>query len=366
MNNVDRPRGLSARLKLSITMCLLVVGTGAVLFALVYLFLLRYIPDGVLNTKFGEFAPSRKDLARAFIPRALWALGFLVAGSGIGSWFLAGHLLRPLARMQRTANSVSSGDLNRRVHLHGPRTEFSDVADAMDSMLDRLKNQITQQQRFAANASHELRTPLAALRTTLEVGPSQQLPGPQFIQRLQHITAKAERSVDSLLTLSRAQSNGLAKMPIDLSLLLEDLVEQYLPEAITRGLEFDIQLGDLPAMEADADLLEHAVANLVRNALAYSNSKAWLCSGSDGSTVEITVENDGEVLTAEQAQLILEPFHRLERIGSIKSSGSGLGLPIVAAVVQAHGGSFRLAPRPAGGLSAVIRLPALKPWAPSF
>ena len=360
MNSINRPRGLSVRLKLTITMSLLVIGTGAVLFALVYVFLLRYIPDGVLNTKLGDFAPSRKDLARAFVPRALWALAFLVAASSIGSWFLAGHLLRPLAQMQQTSNLVSAGDLNRRVGLEGPATELTDVADAMDSMLDQLRGQIKAQQRFAANASHELRTPLAALRTTLEVGPSEYLSEEQFIQRLLNITDKAERSVDSLLTLSRAQSKGLVKVSTDLSLLLEEIVENYLPEAISRDIEFDIQLGELPAIQADADLVEHAVANLVRNAIAYSHSHIRFSSQAVGVHAEITVENDGELLTERQTQQILEPFHRLERVGTIRTSGSGLGLPIVAAVAQAHDGSLLLTPRPDGGLRAVLQLPAAK------
>ncbi|WP_313810896.1 HAMP domain-containing sensor histidine kinase [Glutamicibacter sp.] len=353
-----RRAGLSARMKLTVVMSLLVVCTGAVLVALVYVFLLRYVPDVSLNTLRGDFAPSRRDLAAAFLPRALWALAALVVFSAFGTWLLAGRLLRPMHKIQATSLKVAAGELSSRVELPGARNEFSDVADAMDQMLDRIQDQVQQQRRFAANASHELRTPLAALRATLDVGPQGADGVRDFSNRLGNITAKAERTVQALLTLSRAEAQVLAMKDTDLSVLVEDVVEDQLPQALAAGSEIGTRLPDALAVRADAELLEHALSNLLRNAIAYGHGGISISGERIGATVQITVENAGAVLGEVQLRQMVEPFQRLDRLGSIDAAGVGLGLSIVDAVARAHGGELLLAGRPGGGLRATLRLPA--------
>lgn len=358
MMRPPRRCGLSARMKLTMVMSLLVVCTGAVLMALVYVFLLRYVPDVSLNTQRGDFAPSRRDLAAAFLPRALWALAALVVFSAFGTWLLAGRLLQPLHRIQATSLKVAAGELSSRVELPGARNEFSDVADAMDQMLDRVQDQVQQQRRFAANASHELRTPLAALRATLDVGPQGADGIREFSNRLGNITAKAERTVQALLTLSRAEAQVLAMKDVDLPVLVEDVVEEQLPRALAAGFEIETRLPDSMVVRADAELLDHALSNLLRNAISYGRGAITISAEHSGATVQITVENSGAVLGEVQLRQMVEPFQRLDRLGSIDATGVGLGLPIVDAVARAHGGRLMLASRPGGGLRAALRLPA--------
>src|SRR5262245_25375245 len=162
---MPRPPGMSVRLKLTLSYAGFLILAGALLLAVVWVFLLRYVPDRDL----GGFAPDRSALVDAFAPRAAQVLAFLLVLGLVGGWFLAGRMLAPLTRITSATRRAASGSLSHRIELDGRRDEFTELADIFDTMLARLEAHVAEQQRFAANASHELRTPLAITRTLLEV-----------------------------------------------------------------------------------------------------------------------------------------------------------------------------------------------------
>src|SRR5699024_5666006 len=141
---------------------------GVLLLAVVWLFLLRYVPDRALYSQEG-FVPGRSDLERAFFPAASWALAFLLVLGLVGGWVVAGRMLAPLSRITTATRVAATGSLAHRIRLPGRRDEFRELADAFDAMLARLEAHVGEQRRFAANASHELRTPLATTQALLEV-----------------------------------------------------------------------------------------------------------------------------------------------------------------------------------------------------
>ena len=163
---------MSARLKLTLSYAGFLLLAGALLLAVVWVFLLRYVPDSVLITPAprggpaGPFVPNRSDLQRAFVPRAATALAFLLVLGLVGGWFLAGRMLGPLTAITDAARLAATGSLSHRIRLPGRQDEFRELADAFDGMLARLEAHVAEQQRFAANASHELRTPLAITQTS--------------------------------------------------------------------------------------------------------------------------------------------------------------------------------------------------------
>src|SRR5436190_12713579 len=145
---------------------------GALLLAVVWVFLLRYVPDHDIGGGPGGFAPAsptRSDLLDAFAPKASIVLAFLLVFSLLGGWLLAGAMLAPLTRITDATRIAATGSLSHRIRLEGRNDEFRELADAFDAMLARLEAQLAEQQRFAANASHELRTPLAITQTLLDV-----------------------------------------------------------------------------------------------------------------------------------------------------------------------------------------------------
>lgn len=190
---MDRRPGLSVRVKLTLSYAGFLVLAGVLLLAVVWVFLLRYVPEGQINTTAG-FAPNRSDLLRAFAPKVLAMLLFLLVLGLVGGWFLAGRMLAPLTRIANAARLAANGSLSHRIDLEGPKDEFRELADTFDTMLARLEAHIADQQRFAANASHELRTPLAISQTLLEVA-----------------RKDPDRDVDALVDMSAVSPGGLRR-----------------------------------------------------------------------------------------------------------------------------------------------------------
>src|SRR5690606_23692959 len=113
---------------------------GVLLMAVVWLFLLRYVPDGVFTSLKpgsapGMFVPNRSDLLDAFVPKATIVLGFLLVFGLVGGWLLAGRMLSPLARITEAARMTASGSLSHRIRLPGRKDEFREFADTFDAML---------------------------------------------------------------------------------------------------------------------------------------------------------------------------------------------------------------------------------------
>jgi two-component system sensor histidine kinase VanS len=368
---VDRRPGLSARLKLTISYAGFVLLVGALLLAVVWVFLLRYVPDGVTAPRPrrpGSFpddpalhSPNRTDLQRAFVPRAAQAMAFLLVFGLVGGWILAGRMLAPLARIADAARMASTGSLSHRIRMEGPNDEFRELSDVFDTMLEQLESHVTEQQRFAANASHELRTPLAISQTLLEVArndPSRDQD--ELIERLSTVNTRAIDLTEALLLLSRGDRRSFTREPVDLSLLAEEAAEMLLPLAEQRGITLDVTGETTQAVGSEA-LLLRMVTNLVQNAIVHNLPVGGTVSvhtepQHDASVLR--VGNTGHPLPSELVATLTEPFQRgTERIRADEHAGVGLGLAIVHSIVQAHDGTLDLTPRPAGGLLVTVRLP---------
>jgi two-component system sensor histidine kinase VanS len=368
---MDRRPGLSARLKLTISYAGFVLLVGALLLAVVWVFLLRYVPDGVTTppprrpgsgpSDPALFSPNRTDLERAFVPRAAQALAFLLVFGVAGGWILAGRMLAPLTRIADAARLASHGSLAHRIRMEGPNDEFRELADVFDTMLEELESHVTEQQRFAANASHELRTPLAISQTLLEVArndPSRDQG--ELIERLHAVNTRAIDLTEALLLLSRGDRRSFTREPVDLSLMAEEATETLLPLAEQRGITLDVT-GEEARTVGSAALLLRMVTNLVQNAIVHNLAAGGTVTvhteSQDGASV-LRVENTGYPLPPDLVATFTEPFQRgTERIRTDEHAGVGLGLAIVHSVVQAHDGTLDLTPRPGGGLLVTIRLP---------
>jgi len=359
-----REPGLSARLKLTLSYAGVIMIAGALLLAVVWLFLLRYVPEQPVSA--AGHIPNRNDLVRAFAPRAVWAMLGLLAFGLVGGWLLAGRMLAPLTRITRATRAAAQGDLAHRIDLEGRQDEFRELADSFDAMLARIEAQVVEQQRFAANASHELRTPLAITRAMLDV--AQQDPpddSAELLARLHAVNARAIALTEALLVLSRADQRGFACEAVDLSLAAEDAVEHLLPLAEARGVTVEAS-GVIAIAAGSPTLLQQLATNLVHNAIVHNvpHGTVLVTSQQRERAAVLRVENTGPELDARVIATLTEPFQRgAERIRS-DHAGVGLGLAIAKSVVRAHDGVIELAPRPGGGLIVTVRLPAMRPAAP--
>jgi two-component system sensor histidine kinase VanS len=372
---VDRAPGLSVRLKLTLSYAGFLMLAGALLLAVVWVFLLRYVPEvirpgpdpsgldqaGRRTIAPTMFIPDRSDLLRAFAPKAAAMLAFLLMFGLLGGWILAGRVLAPLTRITNATRMAATGSLSHRIQLEGRRDEFRELADAFDTMLARLEAQVAEQQRFAANASHELRTPLAISQTLLDVArndPNRDTG--ELVDRLHFVNARAVVLTEALLLLSRADQRSFNREHVDLSLIAEEATETLLPLAERRGIALEAS-GDITPTIGSHALLLQMTTNLVHNAIVHNlpeQGTVWVTTSVHPKSVVLTVENTGEKLTRQLVSTLVEPFQRgTERIRT-DHAGVGLGLAIVKSITQAHDGTLTLTPRPDGGLRVTVQLPA--------
>jgi two-component system sensor histidine kinase VanS len=344
---------------------------GALLLAVVWVFLLRYVPEKIYTPPLGApgvgrsmSIPDRTDLLAAFAPKAAAVLAFLLIFGLLGGWFLAGSMLAPLTRITNATRMTANGSLSHRIQLEGHKDEFRELADAFDTMLARLEAHDAEQQRFAANASHELRTPLAITQTLLDVARNDLNRDPgELVDRLHFVNTRAIDLTEALLLLSRAKQRSFTREHEDLSLAAEEATETLLPLAEKHGVTIETS-GDLaPALGSHALLLQ-MTTNLVHNAIVHNlpeQGTVWVTTSVHPMTVELTVENTGEKLAPQVVSTLVEPFQRGTGRTRTDHAGVGLGLAIVKSITQAHDGTLTLAPRPGGGLRVTVQLPAAPP-----
>jgi len=369
---VDRPPGLSVRLKLTLSYAGFLMLAGVLLLAAVWLFLLRYVPDRATLIDRGSnnlsVFPVRSNLLHIFAPRAAVVLAILLVFGLVGGWLLAGRMLAPLTRITDATRMAANGSLSHRIRLPGRSDEFRELADAFDAMLTRVEAHVIEQQRFAANASHELRTPLAITQTLLDVARNDpQRDDGELVDRLHAVNTRAIDLTEALLLLSRANQRSFTPEHVDLSLIAEEATETLLPLAERRGLTIETTGATTPTTGSHALLLQ-LTANLVQNAIVHNlpaHGSVWVTTSAHPESVMLTVENTGEMLTPRVVATLVEPFRRgAERLRN-DHAGVGLGLAIVKSIAQAHDGTLTLTARPAGGLCATLQLPAAPPRPPS-
>jgi two-component system sensor histidine kinase VanS len=347
------------RLELTLSYAGFLMVAGTLLLGVVWLFLLRYVPDGAIVT-LGGFVPNRSDLLDAFAPKAAAMLAFLLGFGLVGGWILAGRMLAPLSRITDATRRAANGSLSHRIELEGRGNEFSELADSFDAMLAQLEAHFAEQRRFAANASHELRTPLAITQTLLDVARNDpHRDAVDLVDRLQTVNARAIRLTEALLLLSRTERRSFTREDVDLSLIAEEATETLLPLAESRHVSIQTS-GDITPTTGSHALLLQMTMNLVHNAIVHNrpNGTVHVTTDIGPEAAVLTVENSGEHLDPQVLSTLTEPFQRgTERIRS-DDAGVGLGLAIVKAITQAHDGSLTLTALPAGGLSVTARLPA--------
>jgi two-component system sensor histidine kinase VanS len=358
---MDRAPGLSVRLKLTLSYAGFLMVAGALLLAVMWVFVLRNLP-AVADVPGGVLF--RSVLVRDFATAAGAAVVFLLLFGLLGGWMLAGRMLAPLTRIADATRMTATGSLSHRIRLQGPGDEFRQLADSFDAMLARLEAHVAEQQRFAANASHELRTPLAITHTLLDVARNDpDRDNGELVDRLHAVNTRAIDLTEALLLLSRADQRSFSREHVDLSLTAEEATETLLPLAEERGLTIETSGDTTPTIGSHALLLQLST-NLVHNAIVHNlpeQGSVWVTTSAHPDSVALTVENTGEKLTQQLVSTLGEPFLRGPGRIRTEHAGVGLGLAIVKSIAQAHNGTLTLTPRTAGGLCVTVQLPAVPP-----
>lgn len=285
----------------------------------------------------------------------------LVVASASG-WFLAGGALRPVERVRREAAAVSVSDLDRRLPVPPAGDELSRLVTTLNEMLARLQASFVHERRFVDVASHELRTPLTNLKAELDLALSRTRTPEAMAAALQSASIETDRLAAlaaDLLMYSRLEGGRVPIVRTTLS--VDELVEASCAAhvRIAQGANVDLQV-NADAVEATVDgiRIRQVVDNLIDNALRHTPAGGCVMVGAGASDdmVRITIRDTGNGFDPSVLETAFEPFVR----GSDEratSTGAGLGLAIVRAVVSAHGGSVELRNVEGGGAEVRVTLP---------
>ncbi|WP_370229594.1 sensor histidine kinase [Cognatishimia sp.] len=345
----------------------------ALLCAFFVLFTLAYIVVDIaflatLSEAEREAFFAADDLSAALDPISenvtiLLGLGVAIPLSVFASTILAMRITKPISDVGQAAQAVASGNLSARAPV--PRSqeggEIGALIENVNSLLDMVQASDQQIKEDAAAIAHELRTPLAALQMKLHG----MIDGVVDVStdELQRLLAQSQvlaRVVEDLRTLSLASRGDLTLVPAktDLMALVRSVVGIHAKPLDTAQITV-VLAGEAVVADVDPDRMRQALSNLIENAIRYAAEGETLdiSVSADQDTARLVVADRGPGLDVDFRAVVFEPFQRAEASRSRELGGSGLGLSIVKAIAEAHGGSVGARPRDGGGLEIHIDLP---------
>ncbi|MEL0438870.1 sensor histidine kinase [Phycobacter sp. K97] len=263
--------------------------------------------------------------------------------------------LRPLSQIQNEAREVGPDTPDRRLSTEGLPSEITPLVEAVNRAFSRLEKGYRAQRAFSANVAHEVRTPLAVLRSRVELAED-----PKLRAQLKRDLRRLEEIFEQLIDLARADALAPAAFEqTDLGKLALQVCCNRGPEAIKMGKSLAVTGAKTLPVKGHPGLLEIAIDNLVRNALAYAPTGSEVELHLDDAAATLDVKDRGPGIPSGEHAAMFDRFKRGK--GSAKSEGSGLGLAIVKSVAEAHGAQIRVANRPGGGSIFSLHVPALTP-----
>jgi signal transduction histidine kinase len=265
--------------------------------------------------------------------------------SSLAAAFIARRMTSPLTLLASAASLAAQGGAAPRVPEEGPE-DVRKAAAAFNAMMDQVRKTLESQRQLLSAVGHDLRTPITAMRINLEF-----IEDDETREGLEHNLNELQELTEAVLSAARG-TGGEARRNVDLSSLIDSVCAD---------------LGDLgkpvqwaphePApLSCRPNEIRRAVRNLVVNAVAYGK-KADVQLEASQAAYEIVVEDEGPGIPEADQTRVFEPFVRLETSRNVETGGTGLGLTLVKAIAESHGGVVRLENMPAGGLRARLRLP---------
>jgi heavy metal sensor kinase len=277
---------------------------------------------------------------------AILPLSALLAFLG---WWLAGRGLDPLNAVAKTAQTVSTSNLARRIPMRGADDELDHLIASFNAMTDRLEISFKQLKHFSTDVSHELRTPMTTIRGQLEVALFTANTTEQYREAIINAIEGVERLsrvVTALLQLGAAETGQLAirKERLDFGSLSSSVAAQYVEPADFQNLQLKIRAPANCFVEGDRTQLERLLNNLLSNAIKYTPAGGVVAIDvrREAGVVHLDVSDTGRGISADHLPHIFDRFYRVPDGASDPDRGLGLGLSFVAWIVKAHGGQLEV------------------------
>lgn len=295
----------------------------------------------------------------------LIALATALAAS-VAGFVAAGLMARPLTQLAGASRGLAAGDLGRRSGLAGRSDEFGEVGRSFDEMAAELQRADVQRRRFVQDVVHELRTPLTVIDGTAgAVEEGIFAAEPRYMRTIREQTQLLSRIVDDLRTIGLAEAGELPleREMVDVAEVAVGTVAAFEARASAEGIELSSRVEPGCQVDADEGRLRQILAALTDNALRHTlrGGRVRLVGRKAGRLVRVEVEDSGVGILPEDLPRVFDRFYQADPSRDRRTGTSGLGLSIVRALVEAHGGRVGAENRPEGGACVWIDLPAVGP-----
>ena len=316
---------------------------------------------GGLRLLVGRDIRERLEIDARFRESIGWGIALALVLSIAGGVLISRPMLRRIDAINLTSREIMAGALDRRIPVRGTSDEFDRLAANLNEMLDRIAQLVASVREVSDNIAHDLRSPLARLRSRLELTLADEGDAEAYRRVIGRTIEEADallKTFNSLLRIARLEA-GVETGQIetfDLDGLIGDVAELYAPLAEERGVALDTGPGGAGRIRGDRDLLFQALANLLDNAIKFSpqGGTVAIAARGRGDGVEIAVADGGPGIPDALKERVTERFFRVE--ASRNAPGAGLGLSLVAAVAERHGGGLELGDNEPG-LRVALTLP---------
>jgi two-component system, OmpR family, sensor kinase len=312
----------------------------------------------------GASLEHQQESLSALLP-LLWIGGpvALILVTGV-VWVLTGAALRPVERMRAEAEAFSLSEPGHRLPVPTSRDEIARLGETLNRLLGRLEDALDKERRFVDDASHELRTPLAVLKTELELALRESRSRDELEAALRSAAEESDnlsRIAEDLLVLARADRGRLpvSRTELDLVELARNVAEGFMARAADRRVEIQVRGSDGSPARVDPLRVRQALSNILDNALRHTpgGGTVRIQVGREENAALLEVADTGPGFRGDLLPVALEPFVRDDAARGRVEGGAGLGLAIVRAVAEAHGGSVSIRNEPGGGAAVLLRLP---------
>ena len=341
-----------------------------------YRALVRYLPEGaqaVLAWPLEEVGAATSELIRTLL---LAGAGVLLLGAA-ATWWTVRQSMRPVDEMVDAAEAIAGGDLSRRVTETDPNTELGRLGISLNEMLAHLEEAVETERdakerlrRFVADASHELRTPLATIAGYAELRGKGGLPSPQdenkAWSRIESESRRMALLIEDMLVLARLdQSRVLRLSTVDIARIVRDASGDC--AAIDPQRPIRVDSPDSVILEGDEERLTQVITSLLSNVRVHTpdGTVTDVIVRSAAGVVSIDAIDNGPGIPEEALDQVFDRFYRADPSRSRSSGGAGLGLAIVQAIVEAHGGTVSASHAESGGTRIAIELPEVGPSEPN-
>lgn len=312
-----------------------------------------------------------RHVEEAFASALLVSIGIAtltaVVAAFVVSWYFSRRVQHSISDVADAAAQVASGRFGTRVPDPGLGREFASLAATFNSLAERLEATETTRRRMLADLAHEMRTPLATVDAHLEaVEDGVRALDDDTLEVIRESTQRLRRLAEDMTAVSRAEEGGvhLSPQPVDAAALVRSAAEVARDRYAAKGVALEVAPAAAGRVRVDPDRIAQVLGNLLDNALRHTppEGRVVVSSRREGDWVELTVSDTGEGIGAQHLPHVFDRFYRVDTARDRRRGGSGIGLSIARALVEAHGGVLTAASAgPGSGTTFTARLPGAGP-----